>query len=135
MSSFSEEREVEAPNVSFPEEHEGDANSIGASHSAHLGSFSNFFGGGSVEEDASLQRATLEARANRRDSDRSIPPPPPSPRLSSLRPLVAFSLESENTSADGGVSSFLAACVTADFISVGYLLVPWGECTVVTSYI
>lgn len=26
-----------------------------------------------------------------------------------------------------GISSFLAACLTANYISVGYILVPWGE--------
>lgn len=43
--------------------------------------------------------------------------------------IIAFSPE-ELHADDGevvGISSLLAACLTANYISVGYIFVPWGE--------
>jgi hypothetical protein len=55
------------------------------------------------------------------------------------RSIVAFSSEFSEASiaisdvksvpsiGEQGISSLLAACLTANYISVGYLLIPWGK--------
>jgi hypothetical protein len=57
----------------------------------------------------------------------------------SRKSIIAFSSEFSQESAafsigksssevhEDGISTFLAACLTANYISVGYLLVPWGK--------
>ena len=54
-------------------------------------------------------------------------------RSARLRIAPAFSVDAAPHSAeeaidDDGLSSLLCTCLTANYISVGYLLVPWGKC-------
>jgi hypothetical protein len=41
--------------------------------------------------------------------------------------IVISDVESASYTDEQGISTFLAACLTANYISVGYLLVPWGK--------
>ena len=67
---------------------------------------------------AMIARGDVDSRQSRRSSRLSITP---------------FSVDSHHFEEnDGtGVSTLLCTCLTANYISVGYLLVPWGKCQIV----
>jgi hypothetical protein len=98
---------------------------------------SNVFLGSSGELNAPLRRATMVAGEHRSPGSRNpASSSGTSPGRGSIfagrtRSLVAFSVaESASVFASGdesGISSFLAACLTANFTSVGYLFVPYGK--------
>jgi hypothetical protein len=48
--------------------------------------------------------------------------------------MIAFSTDEllHPDEENNGISSILAACLTANYISVGYVLVPWGESARIT---
>jgi hypothetical protein len=93
-------------------------------------------GNGSGQLDTSLHRASIIAgehssprgRKNRDSGSGSDSRGRSRGRASAL---VAFSTTETATLAGDedvpGISSFLAACLTANFISVGYLFVPYGK--------
>ena len=56
-------------------------------------------------------------------------------RRSARLSITPFSVDAHTSEeSDGvGVSTLLCMCLTANYISVGYLLVPWGKCEIVKS--